>query len=42
MNRGITSIASDEMEELLASFGLATYFVRLFAANASKISIRLV
>lgn len=37
MNRGITSIASDEMVQLLASFGLACLVTRLFVGNASRL-----
>ncbi|XP_067947936.1 progressive ankylosis protein homolog isoform X2 [Watersipora subatra] len=35
INRGITSTASDEMVQLLASYGLAVYVTRWFAATAS-------
>ncbi|XP_067947940.1 progressive ankylosis protein homolog B-like [Watersipora subatra] len=37
INRGITSTASDEMVQLLASYGLAVYVTRLFAASAMEL-----
>ncbi|XP_067947939.1 progressive ankylosis protein homolog B-like isoform X4 [Watersipora subatra] len=37
INRGITSTASDEMVQLLASYGLAVYVTRWFAATAIEL-----